>query len=492
MQATLNSLETIVQETETNDAALAELTLGNEDAEELVKAGLEALALLIDNDDPDLDEVTAALERGMAESKGRFNRQLNEFVHDPGYLKHCGSWAALERSVLYSAENEDFERVVLDASIEDIRKDMEAANGDVVSSHLFQVCVRDEFFQWGGQPYLLCALDWQATSSKRDLKLLDHLGRIGSHGHTSFAVDFGPQFLGVKSFEDLPKHPAELNKLLNGVHMKAFHEFREEEHAKYVTLAGPQLMARDLFDPVDNPASGAESFEEVITSTAQVVWMPAAFAISEAVGRSLSTYGWSAGSTGTSNDALILKLGNIPLGGRPQYPLSAVLDELQEPEFTNAGLTVSFGHRTDPGKVVFFNFVTAFEPNASADPKESADRRLPTFLNVVLGGNRYAQFCKSLMREMRGQAFDEDEIRKALQSFLNEYVLPNSNGDPAMKYRYPLKSFSIDNVRAVDGRSGEYVADIQLVPHLNLDAVTVNMKIVTAIDPAPKNGGSNG
>ena len=415
--------------------------LQEEESLAMIHAGVAELSRLASEGQTVDEQLVRFIDQIIGELDVKLNRQLDEVIHADAYQEVDALWTGVLRMLGF-----DVDVAILDATVDQLFDDVDQAAGDLFESHLFQKIVRDQYLVLGGKPYTLGCLDYAIAGTKRDMDLAGHLASIGSNGHTPFVLGVDPKLFGTNHWDDLPRNPKDVEKLLERSTLGHYKAFRDTENSKYVAFALPRINVREKYCPEQNRAKGAEFFAESIESSEDRLWLNAAYAVAERIAGSLSEYGWPGASTGINTGGKVDRLATAHLAGQYQWPTEFLVDEAIEPVMADNGLIALSADKSNGSVAVFFDLVTACKPRESTDAKSTADNRLVASLLTILAGSIFAQLSKMILREMIGGPFDGEDIEEHIREFLNQFVLPDpkkARGNPALRYRHPLKEAAV-------------------------------------------------
>jgi type VI secretion system ImpC/EvpB family protein len=96
---------------------------------------------------------------------------------------------------------------------------------------------------------------------------------------------------------------------------------------------------------------------------------------------------------------------------------------------------------------------------------------------------RIAHHIKLLARDRMGSVGTAEQLERELGDWVNSYVTQDDLASPEIKARYPLREATV-RVRDTPGRPGVYQCSMQLMPHYELDEMTVGVRLVTALEGA--------
>jgi type VI secretion system protein ImpC len=96
---------------------------------------------------------------------------------------------------------------------------------------------------------------------------------------------------------------------------------------------------------------------------------------------------------------------------------------------------------------------------------------------------RFAHYLKSMMRDYIGKFMSREQAQNFLNKWIVQYVTPDDNASQETKASKPLRQARID-VTEDPAKPGVYKAVAFLLPHFQLDELTVSLRLVADL-PAP-------
>jgi type VI secretion system ImpC/EvpB family protein len=253
-----------------------------------------------------------------------------------------------------------------------------------------------------------------------------------------------------------------------------------------VTL--PHVLARPLW--ADDPGrTDGFRYSEYAPDTRHRVWMSAGYAFAAVTVRSFIASSWPSDVRGTEPDeaagGLVDELPVEPFRTDPPgvavpSSLDLVLADRQERALVEAGLMPLTG--IPHGQEAVFGSVRSLQSPSRYTGAEAAtataNARLSAQFNAMLCVSRFAHYLKMLGRDMVGSFRTADEIERALQAWLSNYVNRNATAGPETRARYPLASGRV-TVRERPGRPGVFGCILHLQPQFQLDDVSATFRLVT-------------
>jgi type VI secretion system ImpC/EvpB family protein len=257
---------------------------------------------------------------------------------------------------------------------------------------------------------------------------------------------------------------------------------------RFVAVVLPRLLARP---PWDDDAARSDGFRyaEYAPRAEDRVWMSAGYAFAAIVARAFIAFGWPADVRGVEPDHLaggivdelpVEPFRTDPPGIAVPPPLDLVFGDRQERVLVEAGFTplnaMPYGQEAVFGAVRSLQSPARYTGANAATATASA--RLSAQFNSMLSVSRFAHYLKMLGRNMVGSFRTADEIERALQAWLTNYVNRSTSAGPETRARYPLAGGRVA-VKEKPGRPGVYGCVIHLQPQFQLDDVSATFRLVT-------------
>lgn len=441
------------------------------------------------------ESVEAAIDERIADLDGRLQAQANEIQHHPDFQELEGTWRGIQHVVANTDLDAETQVFAWNVSKDQLTEMFADCQGDIRTTRVFNVICRNTFEVRGGQPWSLVIGGFRFGPDTPDVKLLGDMSLIGSEAHVPFIAGQDPSFFGVDDLAALGPHPNpdELVKLFELPTYAEWYAFRKKPEAVYVGLAMPAYVARLPFDPQANPAPKWATYREQVfgPDASRYLWGNPAFLLGQRVLDSLAQYGWPANITGELAGGLVEDLplhvfqdGNGGVTVRP--PVQMLVDDpLARPLADLGFIPLQWELGAKHGVFDAAPSARLIEPTGDADA--DADAKVAARLPVVLVTCRFAHNLKVMLRRLIGSKWNGDQIQKFLEAWIGQYTLLNyENATDELKAQRPLKEAVIEVV-AVDGQPGNYAVALTLVPHLDVESVTVLMNI-SAGDPPAGNG----
>lgn len=426
--------------------------------------------------------------------------QLAEVMHAENFQKIEATWRGLGYLVSRSETGPMLKLRVLDASEDDLDKDlMKAVEFD--QSGLFKMIYEAEYGTFGGAPYSLLVGDYYFGRTPRDIQRLEKLAEIAAAAHAPFIAAADAKLFDLNGFGDLAK-PRDLQKIFETDEMIAWRAFRESEDSRYVSLTLPRVLMRlpygtEMKDPkiangkarrVPVPCEGLvyEELQSPLPSEdgKAFLWGNPAYILAERITNAFSLYGWTAAIRGVEGGGLV--------EGLPVYtytsdegdvsmicPTQVSITDRREKELNDLGF-MAICHAKKSNKAAFFGGQTTNKPKVYISDLATSNAQISSMLPYILAASRFAHYLKVIMREKLGSFLTRANVEEYLNNWISQYVLLDDNAAQGMKASYPLRAAKVV-VTDVPGKPGAYKATMFLKPHFQLEELTTSIRLVAEL-----------
>lgn len=440
-----------------------------------------------------MDELVAGLD-------AHLSTQLAEVMHAENFQRIEATWRGLGYLVSRSETGPMLKLRVLDASEDDLDKDlMKAVEFD--QSGLFKMIYEAEYGTFGGAPYSLLVGDYYFGRTPRDIQRLEKLAEIAAAAHAPFIAAADAKLFDLNGFGDLAK-PRDLQKIFETDEMIAWRAFRESEDSRYVSLTLPRVLMRlpygtEMKDPkiangkarrVPVPCEGLvyEELQSPLPSEdgKAFLWGNPAYVLAERITHAFSLYGWTAAIRGVEGGGLV--------EGLPVYtytsdegdvsmicPTQVSITDRREKELNDLGF-MAICHAKKSNKAAFFGGQTTNKPKVYISDLATSNAQISSMLPYILAASRFAHYLKVIMREKLGSFLTRANVEEYLNNWISQYVLLDDNAAQGMKASYPLRAAKVV-VTDVPGKPGAYKATMFLKPHFQLEELTTSIRLVAEL-----------
>lgn len=464
-----------------------------------------------------VENIIQVLQHRIAKLDEDINTELSNVMHEPGFKKLEATWRGLHYLVSNTETGDQLKLRVLDATKDEIRKDLSNAI-EFDQSVQFKKIYEEEYGTFGGAPYSMLIADYSFEGSAPDLEFLEKMSGVAAAAHAPFIAAADPGLFDLSSFEQLSM-PRDLSKIFGSTLFAKWKSFRESEDSRYVALCLPGFLLRTPYGSDDYKQMDAKKgvpkldkrtkepikealvgrapaddidFQEMIVSNGEdplaekFLWGNPAFLLAQRITNAFSLYKWTAAIRGVEGGGLVEGLPAINFLTKEgdvafKCPVEVSITDRREKELSDLGF-IALVHRKNTDQAAFFGGATTQKPKVYQDPKATANARLSCSLPYILAASRFAHYIKVIMRDKVGSFMTRENVEKFLNAWIAEYVLLNDNASQASKAQYPLREARVD-VSEIPGKPGCYNATVYLRPHFQLEELTASIRLVAELPP---------
>jgi type VI secretion system protein ImpC len=433
-------------------------------------------------------DTEAMINSRIAQIDALLSAQLNEIMHASEFQKLEASWRGLHYLVNKSETGTLLKIRVLNATKQELSKDLEKAV-EFDQSALFKKVYEEEYGMFGGAPFGSLIGDYEFGKHPQDIALLEKISNVAAAAHAPFISAASPELLNLESFTQLDD-PRDLAKIFDTTEYAKWRSFRESEDSRYVGLAAPHILMRLPYGQETAPVE-AFRFEEDVDGTNHVkyLWGNAAYAFATRLTESFAKYNWCASIRGVEGGGLVEGLpthtfktddGDIAL----KCPTEIAITDRREKELSDLGF-IPLVHCKGTDFAAFFAATSAQKAKKYDTDSANANARLSTQLQYIMAVSRFAHYLKAMMRDKIGSFMSRQNAQEFLNRWISNYILLDDNAGQEAKARFPLREARID-VAEIPGKPGCYRAVAFLKPHYQLDELTVSLRLVADLPPPAK------
>ncbi len=440
----------------------------------------------------DFEALRGAIDRDIATIDAMLSEQLDAILHHQRLRKFEGTWRGIGWLIDGIEQGAKLKVKILNIGWAEICRDLERAV-EFDQSHLFRKIYEEEFGTPGGEPYGILVIDHEvrhrpgAGARTDDVNALTLLASVGAAAFCPIILGASPALLEVDQFSDLARVVNVTGPLRNAEHAR-WRSLATRPDMRFIGIALPRLLARV---PWEDNGLRADRFRyaEFAPSGDQRVWMSAAYAFAVVVARAFAKFGWPADVRGVETD----RLGGGLVDGPPiecfrtdpdhvwvRSATELVWTDHQERELLDAGLmplsALPFSEELVFGAV--HSLLVPQKFGGSNAVIADANARLSSQINSILCVSRFAHHLKMMGRRMVGSFKTSDEIERALQSWLTQYINANLHSTGETRARAPLVDGRIQVTELV-AKPGSFGCIVHLQPHYQLDDVAASFQLVT-------------
>ncbi|MCK6586437.1 MAG: type VI secretion system contractile sheath large subunit [Polyangiaceae bacterium] len=470
------------------DEILAEtkMTPGDE-GYEVAKRGVQAFIAELIAPKREGEKVDKAfVDALIAEIDMKLSRQIDEIIHHPTFQKLESAWRGLKFVIDRCDFRENIKVELLNCSKEDLLADFEDAP-EVPKSGLYKLVYSREYGQFGGKPVGAIVANYEFGPGPQDIALLQKCASVATMSHAPFLAAAGPQFFGLKDFNNLP-NLKDLKSLFEGPQYTKWQSFRESEDARYVGLTLPRFLLRLPFGANTVPVKAFNYEEDVVGKHDTYCWGNAAFALATRIADSFAKYRWCPNIIGPQAGGTVE---NLPLHQyeamgeiQTKIPTEIMLTERREYELSEEGF-IGLTFRKDSDNACFFSANSCQKPKYFGQSEEGRaaelNYRLGTQLPYMFIMCRIAHYLKVLQREQIGTWKERADLEKELNDWIGQYVADQDVVSASVRGRRPLRKAKII-VSEVEGNAGWYKVDMQVRPHFKYMGAFFTLSLVGKLD----------
>jgi len=433
-------------------------------------------------------DTESMLNARIAQIDALLSRQLNEIMHAEEFQKLEASWRGLHYLVNKSETGTLLKIRVLNATKQELSKDLEKAV-EFDQSALFKKVYEEEYGMFGGAPFGALIGDYEFGKHPQDISLLEKVSNVAAAAHAPFISAASPEMLNLESYTQLDD-PRDLAKIFDTTEYAKWRSFRASEDSRYVALTVPHVLMRLPYGEATAPVE-AFRFEEDVDGQdhGKYLWGNAAYAFGTRLTESFSKYSWCAAIRGVEGGGLVEGLpthtfktddGDIAL----KCPTEIAITDRREKELADLGF-IPLVHCKGTDYAAFFAAQSAQKAAKYDSDAANANARLSTQIQYIMAVSRFAHYLKAMMRDKIGSFMSRQNAQDFLNRWISNYILLDDNAGQEAKAKFPLREARID-VAEIPGKPGCYRAVAFLKPHYQLDELTVSLRLVADLPPPAK------
>ncbi len=434
------------------------------------------------------DDVFSTMDKLRSAIDAKLTEQVNQIIHNEEFKALESAWRGLHYMVMNTSTGKDLKIRVLNIGKDECYK-MFRQYRDAAwdQSPLFKRIYEAEFGQLGGQPYGSIVCDYYFDHSAPDLEVMKGLAKVGAAAHAPIIAAAGPALLGMQSWTEL-SNPRDLAKQFDAMEYAAWRSFRDSTDSRYLALAMPRFLGRQVYGAKTEPVDEFDFEEEIGGDHEKHLWVNAAYAMATKVTDAFSTWGWCSRIRGVESGGTVegLPTAMFPTddgGVDMKCPTEIAISDRREAELSKAGL-MSMVHRKNSDKATFIGAQTVHNPAQYDDPAATAAANLSARLPYIYSSCRFAHYLKCMVRDWIGGTRTGNQIQGDLTRWISNYIdgQPDSSTEET-KARLPLKDAKIE-VIPDEENPGYYIGKFLFVPHYQLEGMDVSLGMVSRLPNA--------
>jgi len=402
------------------------------------------------------EELSAVVNRSITELDERMSLQMNEILHHQAFQRLESTWRGIAYLAKQTESGSFLKLRILNATKEELIKDF-AKFGEVDHVPLFKKLYEEEAYMIGGEPYGLILCDFEVSYDPKDIDLLRRMAQVASICQAPVLFGTDPGVFNMETWEELPR-PRDLAKIFQTIDHASWRELRAEEDAAYVILVLPRLLAREPWDSQENVTEQGFAFVEDTSVKQNYLWMNGAFGLTAVITNAFARDRWCIDLRGplwgrieglpahyvVENNEIVAVIG----------PTEQDISDRRHTELEKLGFTSLSRHRRG-------NFAAVMTPRALAQPniydsEEAINMaRLSIQLEHQLVIGRIRQVIRAYLRDCSSLFRDADSLTKHMQTWLDRFTVPNSEGEADTQEALLQAPFRSASVQARAAETGD-------------------------------------
>lgn len=412
--------------------------------------------------------------------------QINKVLQNESFKEIEKQWTSIHE--LYKSTIDDPEVIIsiIDVTKEELLDDFETNSVDISSSDFFKKIYTSEYDQYGGEPYGLITGLYEFENTPDDINFLSVMGKICQSAHSPFISAVSPKFFGVEKMADI-QDIKNIGSMLEHYRYGEWNNLRKCPHAAYLGLVLPRYLARTPYHPINNPCGkNLLGFTEDIDgdSDDSFVWGNASVLVAKNMAKAFTKTGWCQAIRGPRSGGTVEGLSGYTYISRgseeKKIPVDFIIPDYRELDFAESGF-MPFVYKKESNEGCFFSTNSIKLKEEFDDPKDSEDSQLVANMSYTMSISRIAHYVKIMMRERIGGTDNDVSISNFLNSWLFGYVTTIPDPTPLTRNYHPFKAATV-NVKKIDGAAGWYDASISILPHVQFEGMSVELKVDTRLD----------
>lgn len=425
-------------------------------------------------------DIESTINARIADIDALISAQLNEIMHHREFQKLEASWRGLRYLVMSSETSTMLKIRVLNASKDDLRKDLERAT-EFDQSAMFKKIYEEEYGQFGGAPFGALVGDYEFGRHPQDVAMLEKVSNVAAAAHAPFFAAAGPELFNLDSFANIGT-PRDLAKIFDTVEYAKYKSFRESEDSRYVGLTLPHTLMRLPYGPETTPVEAFNFVESVDGKDhSKYLWGNAAYSLATRLTDAFAKYSWCAAIRGVEGGGLVEGLpthtfrtddGEIAL----KCPTEVSIGDRREKELSDLGF-ITLVHCKNTDYAAFFGMQSCQKIRKYDTDAANANARLSSQLQYMMATSRFAHYLAAITRDKIGSFMSRSDCENWLNRWISNYVIADDEAKQSDKAKYPLREARVE-VSEVAGKPGAYRAVAFLRPHFQLDELTASLRLV--------------
>ena len=480
----------VLQEQPQGLAAVMKLTKENQ--RDTVKSGLKVITDEIMADAKVFDKNTVrTLDRLIKQLDAKMSKQLRAVMHHEKFSKLEGTWRGLKYMVFNTETATDLQIKVIGCSKTELAKDLEDAS-EFDQSTIFQKLYRDEFGMAGGHPFAAIVGDYQIENNADDIDMLSRMSQVSAASFCPFLTSPAPSMFQLDNWTALPD-PRDLALTFTGPKYIKWEAFRKSEDSRFVSMAFPRVLARDVYGNGGKKVQEFDFQEAALDEDGnpteqnhhEFCWMNAAYALATRITAAYSQTGFctrilSKGNGGGKvEDLPVYAFRNRDGLDEMKCPTEINIDDRRAKEIGDLGF-MPLVHWKRENIAAFMTGDTAQKPKVYDRPQANENAQASAWLPYILATGRLTHYLKCIGRDNLGRFVEAEDLEKELNRWITNYVCLDANPSEDSKMELPLRSAKVE-VKSVPGQAGAFSAKVWMQPWTMMRELTAAMSMVTSI-----------
>ncbi len=393
------------------------------------------------------------------------SRQLNDILHAPEFQRLEASWRGLRYLLSGVQISASIKVRVLNVSKAELLEDFRSAPSPERSA-LFRRVYEEPFGTFGADPFTILIGDFEFSNEDDDLELLEGIAAVAAAAHAPCLAAASPKMFGVESYPAL-SGARRLGKLLQQPYHARWRSFRESENAGYAALFLPRILLRVPYGDESAPVE-AFSYDE---SVDHLLWGASAYAMGIRIAESFRAHRWFAAIQGPESGGRVVGLPMVTVrdsaGSAVTHgPVEILVDDVLEHEIALAGFNCLLQWK-GVNRAAFFTATTCRKPREYLEEEATRFDALAVRIPYVLAAARFAHYTQAMLRDKIGAFRSSEDCERALNAWIQQYVLEGDSATAEDLARLPLRDARIEVGRSPD-KPGRYRATVFVRPHFQL------------------------
>ncbi|KRC68785.1 hypothetical protein D3C87_328240 [compost metagenome] len=426
------------------------------------------------------------VDQMIAEIDRKIGYQMDAILHQKPLQDLESAWRGLKLLVDRTDFRENIKIEILHVTKDEMLEDFESC-GDITRSGLYKHVYTAGYGQFGGEPIASIVSNYTFGPSAPDIKLLSYAASVSAMSHAPFLAAAGPEFLNIKSFQDLP-NLKEVKDIFEGPRFAKWRGLRESEDARYLGLTMPRFLLRQPYDPLENPARSFVYRETIAGDHENYLWGNTSYLLASRITESFAKYRWcpniigpqSGGSVDDLPVHLYESLGQL----QAKIPTEVLVSDRKEFELAEEGF-IPLTMRKDSDNAAFFSANSVQKPKLFQKTPEGqaaqTNYKLGTQLPYMFIINRLAHYIKVLQREQIGSWKERQDLERELNGWLKQYIADQESPSSDVRSRRPLRAAQVQ-VQDVAGNPGWYQVSLAVRPHFKYMGANFELSLVGRLD----------